>query len=112
MLLNELPSPAFTVNKEGKVSVFLPELAGEPENPEISYLKEGVLLFKRMPNAGCPVTGVPKKIIEHLRHAEKMLVIEIDLNKVVDLNDGRLADAADTFKRYYEAVVNRESFDK
>lgn len=32
MLLNELPSPAFTVNKEGKVTVFLPELAGKSGN--------------------------------------------------------------------------------
>ncbi len=110
MLLNELPSPAFTVNKEGKVTVFLPELAGKPENPEISYLFEGVLFFKRMPDTGCPITGVPENIIEHLYNSEKMLVVEIDLNKVAELNDGLLSDPAGVFKRYYEAVINKGSF--
>ena len=110
MLLNELPSPAFAVSKEGKVTVFLPELAGEPENPEISYLFEGTLFFKRMPGTGCPITGVPEDIIEHLHNSEKMLVIEMDLDKIIDLNDGRLSDAADVFKRYYEATINKESF--
>lgn len=110
MLLNELPSPAFAVSKEGKVTVFLPELAGEPENPEISYLFEGTLFFKRMPGTGCPITGVSEDIIEHLQNSEKMLVIEMDLDKIIDLNDGRLSDAADVFKRYYEATINKESF--
>ena len=45
MLLNEIPSPAFAVNKDGKVTVFLPELAGEAEKPEISYLFEHSLFF-------------------------------------------------------------------
>lgn len=110
MLLNELPSPAFAVNKEGKVTVFLPELAGEPENPEISYLFDGALFFKRMPETGCPITGVPEDIIEHLHNSDKMLIIEMNLDKIIDLNDGCLSDAADVFKRYYEAAVNKESF--
>ena len=110
MLLNEIPSPTFAVNKEGKVSVFLPELAGEPENPEISYLFESSLFFKRMSDAGCPITGVPDEIMQHLRTADKMLVIEVDLDKVVDLNDGKISDPADVFKRYYEATINRDSF--
>ena len=110
MLLNEIPSPAFAVNKNGKVTMFLPELAGSPEKPEISYLFEGVLFFKRMPNTGCSITGVPEDIIEHLHNYEKMLIIEMDLDKIVDLNDGRLSDPADVFKRYYEAVIDKESF--
>ena len=31
MELNELPSPRFTVNEAGMVSVFLPAFEGEPE---------------------------------------------------------------------------------
>ncbi len=110
MLLNELPSPAFTVNKEGKVTVFLPELAGKPEDPEISYLFEHSLFFKRTSDSGCPITGVPENIIKHLYNSEKMLVVEIDLNKVAELNDGLLSDPAGVFKRYYEAVINKGSF--
>ncbi|MBR1945325.1 MAG: hypothetical protein IJ846_03430 [Alphaproteobacteria bacterium] len=110
MLLNEIPSPAFAVSKEGRVTVFLPELAGEPENPEISYLFEDSLFFKRTADAGCPITGVPEDIVQNLRNADKMLVIEIDLDKVVDLNDGKISDPAEVFKRYYEAIINRDSF--
>ncbi|MBR1777916.1 MAG: hypothetical protein IJ752_04950 [Alphaproteobacteria bacterium] len=110
MLLNEISSPAFAISKDGKVTVFLPELAGEPENPEISYLFENSLFFKRMADAGCPITGVPEDVVQQLRNAEKMLIIEINLDKVVDLNDGKISDPSDVFKRYYEATINKESF--
>ena len=112
MLLNEIPSPAFAVNKDGKVTVFLPELAGEAEKPEISYLFEHSLFFKRTSDSGCAITGVSDEIIDYLRTAEKCLVVEIDLDKVVDLDEGRITDPAGVFKRDYEAVSNRESFDE
>ena len=110
MLLKEIPSPAFAVSTDGKVTVFLPELAGEPENPEISYLFEDSLFFKRTADAGCPITGVPEDVVQSLRNADKMLIIEIDLDKVVDLNDGKISDPAEVFKRYYEASIDKDSF--
>ena len=88
----------------------MPELAGDPDKPEISYLFESSLFFKRMADAGCPITGVPEEIMQHLRPADKMLIIEVDLDKVVDLNDGKIADPVNVFKRYYEATINRDSF--
>lgn len=110
MLLNEIPSPAFAVNKDGKVTVFLPELAGEAEEPKISYLFENSLFFLRGPDAGCTITGVADEIVDYLRTAEKCLIIEIDLDKVMDLEEGKIADPAGVFKRYYEAVIDKESF--
>ena len=44
------------------VGLVLPELAGKPEDPEISYLFEGVLFFKRTSDSGCPITGVPENL--------------------------------------------------
>lgn len=110
MLLNEIPSPAFAISKDGKVTVFLPELAGEPDNPVISYLFEDSLFFKRMADTGCPITGVPEEVVDRLHNADKMLVIEIDLDKVVDLNDGKISDPSEVFKRYYEVSIDRSSF--
>lgn len=110
MLLNEIPSPAFAVSRDGKVTVFLPELAGKPENPVISYLFEDSLFFKRMEDTGCPITGVPEDVIDHLHNADKMLVIEIDLDKVADLNSGKISNPSEVFKRYYEVSIDRASF--
>ena len=110
MLLNEIYSPAFAISKNGKVTVFLPELIGEPEHPEISYLFEHSLFFKRAADTGCPITGVPEDVVQQLRNTDKMLIIEIDLDKVSDLNSGRLADPSKVFRRYYEATINRDSF--
>ena len=110
MLLNEIPSPAFAVNKEGKVSVFIPELTGDAEKPEISYLFENTLFFKRTPDSGCAITGVSDEIMDYLRTTEKCLVVEIDLDKVIDLDEGKLADPAGVFKRYYEALIDKASF--
>lgn len=112
MQINEIPSPAFAVNEEGKVSVFLPELAGEARNPEISRLDEHTLLFKRTPDSACTVTAVPSEIIKRLSVAEKMLVVEVDLSKVVDLNDKKITDPAETFKRYYEVAIDTGSFSR
>ena len=110
MLLEEIYSPAFAISKNGKVTVFLPELVGEPETPEISYLFENSLFFKRAAGTGCPITGVPEDVVQQLRSSDKMLGIEIDLDKVSELNEGRLTDPSKVFKRYYEAMIDRDSF--
>ncbi len=110
MLLNEIPSPACTINKEGKISIFIPELAGEAEKPEIGYFLENALFFKRTPDSGCAITGVSDDVMDFLRNSEKCLIVEIDLDKVVDFDEGKITDPVGMFKRYYEVSVDRSSF--
>lgn len=110
MLIDEIPSPTFALNENGNVTVFIPEMMGEPSNPTVSWADETTLLFRRSPEGACHLTYVTDESMSRLGKVEKCLVIELDMEKVVDLYDQVSPDLESAFKKVYEAKVENASF--
>lgn len=105
MQIEELPSPTFILNENGNVTVFIPEMQGEPEGPRISGVGKNTLFFNRSAGEGCRLTYITDEVMAALGRVDKCLVIELDLDKVVDLYEQDSAGLEAAFKKVYEAEV-------
>ena len=120
MEINELPSPQFIVNEAGMISVFLPAFTGEPKNPVLSKKDDETLHFQRSANGDVLLTGIDEEIMAALAQVKKILIIETNVMKSIDVLDKSLTaylkqdagksdaeeqDIMDLVERAYEAEV-------
>lgn len=110
MLVNEFPSPTFAVNEQGRVTIFLPAMQREPENPVLSFEEPGVLFFQRTPTEGCFLTRLSEQSMKDIRKVDMCLIIEMDMAKITEMSQSEDPDVESTFHRVYEARVERASF--
>lgn len=110
MRTEELTAPTFALNENGKVTIFIPEIKGEPSNPSIAYLDENTLFFRRSADEGCRMTFVTDEAMEQLGKSEKCLIIELDLETVTNLYEMDESDLESAFKNVYEADIDEASF--
>ncbi len=121
MDINELPSPQFLINEAGMISVFLPAFAGEPENPILSKKDDKTLHFQRSADGDVLLTEIDDKTMQALSGVKKILVIETNVLKSIDILDKALSayikseepnqeethnELMDTIERVYEITVN------
>lgn len=120
MEINELPSPQFIVNEAGMISVFLPAFTGEPKKPVLSKKDDKTLHFQRSADGDLLLTGIDEEIMAALAQVKKILIIETNVMKSIDMIDKSLTsylkqgadkpeegdqDIMDLVERAYEAEV-------
>ena len=120
MEINELPSPQFIVNEAGMISVFLPAFTGEPKKPVLSKRDDKTLHFQRSADGDVLLTGIDGEIMTALAGVKKILIIETNVMKSIDMIDKSLTsylkqgadkpeegdqDIMDLVERAYEAEV-------
>ena len=121
MDINELPSLQFVMNEAGMVSVFMPAFEGEPSNPVITKKDDTTLHFQRSPDGDVLLTKIEPEVMQALAGVKKMLVIETNVLKSIDVLDKALSayinseepdqeaaqsEIMDTIERAYEVAVN------
>lgn len=106
MKINEIPSPTFAVNKQGRVSVFLPAFEGEPDNPHFSYKTDSSILFNRTAEEACILSGLSEDVMGLLKESQKCLIIEVDLEKAAVSLETEKNDIEESFHRLYEVTVD------
>lgn len=106
MQIDEIPSPTFILNENGNVSVLIPELTGDPDCPRLERVEKNTLFFHRSQKEGCSLTDITDEVMEALDRLVKCLIIELDLDKVVDLYEKGSADLESAFKKVYEAELS------
>lgn len=121
MDINELPSLQFVMNEAGMVSVFMPAFEGEPSNPVITKKDDTTLHFQRSPDGDVLLTKIEPEVMQALTGVKKMLVIETNVLKSIDVLDKALSayikseepdqeaaqsEIMDTIERAYEVAVN------
>ena len=120
MEINELPSPQFIVNEAGMISVFLPAFTGEPKKPVLSKKDDKTLHFQRSADGDLLLIGIDEEIMAALAQVKKILIIETNVMKSIDMIDKSLTsylkqgadkpeegdqDIMDLVERAYEAEV-------
>ncbi|MBO4519851.1 MAG: hypothetical protein J5787_01450 [Alphaproteobacteria bacterium] len=120
MDINELPSPQFLINEAGMISVFLPAFEGEPDNPVLTKKDEKTLHFQRSANGDILLTEIDEAVMQALAETKKILVIETNVLKSIDVLDKALSayikseqpnpdetqdEIMDTIERAYEIEV-------
>ena len=120
MDINELPSPQFIINEAGMISVFLPAFQGEPEAPVLSKKDDKTLHFQRSANGDVLLTDIDEAVMQALAGVQKILVIETNVLKSIDVLDKALSsyikseepdaektqdEIMDTIERAYEVSV-------
>ena len=118
MDINELPSPQFMKNEAGMISVFLPAFEGEPEKPVLTKKDATTLHFQRSAKGDILLTQIDEEVMNDLEKASKILVIETNVLKSIDMLDKALTayaksetaetsegDVMDMIERAYEVVV-------
>ncbi len=95
MELTELPSPQFVQNDAGMISVFLPAFEGEPDGAFFEKKDETTLHFVRAKGADILLTDIEPEVMDALKSAEKILVVETNVLKSIDL----LEKALDAFAK-------------
>lgn len=120
MDINELPSPQFVMNEAGMISVFLPAFEGEPSKPVLSKKDEKTLHFQRSAGGDILLTEIDEEIMQALAQVSKLLVVETNVLKSIDVLDKALTsylkseepnpeeaqqEMMDTIERAYEAEV-------
>lgn len=120
MDINELPSPQFVINEAGMISVFLPAFEGEPEKPVLSKKDDATLHFQRSADGDVLLTGIDENVMQALSGVQKILVIETNVLKSIDVLDKALSayikseeknpdeaqkEIMDTIERAYEVAV-------
>ena len=121
MDINELPSPQFLINDAGMISVFLPAFEGEPDKPVLTKKDDKTLHFQRSANGDLLLTEIDEEIMKALAETKKILVIETNVLKSIDVLDKALSayikseqpdpdkaqdEIMDTIERAYEIEVN------
>lgn len=120
MDINELPSPQFVINDAGMISVFLPAFEGEPEKPVLTKKDDETLNFQRSPDGSLLLTKIDKTVMNTLKKKKKILVVETNVLKSIDVLDKALSayikseeadpektqkEIMDTVERAYEVAV-------
>ena len=120
MDINELPSPQFVINEAGMISVFLPAFEGEPEKPVLTKKDDSTLNFQRSADGSLLLTKIDKTVMNTLKKTKKILVIETNVLKSIDILDKALSayiksedadpektqkEIMDTVERAYEVAV-------
>lgn len=118
MDINELPSPQFMKNEAGMISVFLPAFEGEPEKPVLTKKDATTLHFQRSAKGDILLTQIDEEVMNDLAKASKILVVETNVLKSIDLLDKALNayakseaaetsedDVMDMIERAYEVEV-------
>ena len=90
MDINELPSPQFVKNEAGMISVFLPAFEGEPEKPLLTKKDAATLHFQRSPKGDILLTQIDEDVMKDLSGVSKILVIETNVLKSIDMLDKAL----------------------
>ena len=121
MDINELPSPQFVINEAGMISVFLPAFEGEPATPVLSKKDEKTLHFQRSAEGDILLTDIDEETMAALASVKKILVIETNVLKSIDVLDKALSayikseepnseeaqdEIMDAIERAYEVTVN------
>ena len=121
MDINELPSPQFVINEAGMISVFLPAFEGEPDKPVLTKKDDDTLNFQRSADGSLLLTKIDKAVMSSLKKAKKILVVETNVLKSIDVLDRALSsyikseeadpekaqkEIMDTVERAYEVAVN------
>ena len=121
MDINELPSPQFVINEAGMISVFLPAFEGEPEKPVLSKKDDKTLHFQRSANGDILLTNIDEAVMQALAEVKKILVIETNVLKSIDVLDKALSayikseepnpdeaekEIMDAIERAYEVAVS------
>lgn len=110
MELNALPSPQFVMNDAGMISVFLPAFEGEPDGAFLEKKDNKTLRFVRAENADILLTDIESEVMEALKSADKVLVVETNVMKSIDLLEKSL-DAYAKNKAVDSEAVEREMKD-
>ena len=120
MDINELPSPQFVINEAGMISVFLPAFEGEPESPVLTKKDDDTLIFQRSADGSLLLTKIDKTVMNTLKKKKKILIVETNVLKSIDVLDKALSayiksetpdpeatqkEIMDTVERAYEAAV-------
>lgn len=111
MEVNELPSPMFVTNEEGRLTVFLPAFDGEPEKPVLTKKDEKTLHFQRSASGDCLLTEIPEEVMEALTGVNKMLVVESNVMKSIDIAEKVLDAAAKQKESPIEGMSEEEMMD-
>ena len=90
MEINQIPSPQFMINELGMFSLFLPAFEGEPDAPALSRKNETTLVFKRSKGGEIDLVEIEPEIVEALKDIKKLLVVETNVLKSIDLLDKAL----------------------
>ena len=121
MDINELPSPQFVINEAGMISVFLPAFEGEPDKPVLTKKDDDTLNFQRSADGSLLLTKIDKAVMSSLKKAKKILVVETNVLKSIDILDKALSayiksetaapektqkEIMDSVERAYEVAVN------
>lgn len=91
MDINELPSPQFIINEAGMISVFLPAFQGEPDAPVLSKKDDKTLHFQRSADGDVLLTDIEEAVMQALAGVQKILVIETNVLKSIDILDKALS---------------------
>ena len=120
MDINELPSPQFVINEAGMISVFLPAFEGEPQSPVLSKKDDATLHFQRSADGDVLLTKIDENVMQALAEVQKILVVETNVLKSMDVLDKALSsylkseeqnpeeaqkEIMDTVERAYEVTV-------
>ena len=120
MEIKELPSPQFVINEAGMISVFLPAFEGEPEGAVLSKKDDNTLHFQRSSDGDILLTNIDDNVMQALKGVQKVLVIETNVLKSIDILDKALSsylkseeqnqeetqsEIMDTVERAYEVAL-------
>lgn len=94
MEINEIPAPAFVKNDKGMITVFLPAFEGNPENPTIKAINENTLHFQRSKTGDINLTNIDAEIMNELKNVSKILVVETNVLKSIELLEKALDNLA------------------
>ncbi|MCQ2914007.1 MAG: hypothetical protein MJ247_02300 [Alphaproteobacteria bacterium] len=92
MDMNEISGPMFIKNDKGMISVFLPAFVGPIENPVITKKNETTLHFQRSSKGDIDLTNIDPEIMKELAGVSKILVIEANVAKTLNVMDKSLED--------------------
>lgn len=104
MDINELSSPRFVINEAGMISVFLPAFQGEPSNPVLLNKDDKTLCFRRSADGEILLTDIDEVTMQALKKVKKILVVETNVLKSIDILDKALSSYIKSEEPDYETT--------
>lgn len=117
METDRIPCPLFLINDEGRIVLYLPAFEGLPGKAVLKFHDKETLQFVRSETSDVLLTDVDPDIMIALSKVSRVLVLELDADKCIDLTEAYLeAEAAgreftndgeeeDLYRYVYEAAV-------
>lgn len=108
------------MNEAGLITVFLPAFEGEPKEPILSKKGDDALHFQRSDEGDVVLTEINEEVMSALSHVQKLLVVETNVLKSIDVLEKALnsyikseepnpeaaqAEIMDSIERAYEVQV-------